>query len=276
MQAMLATLARLVNPARPVRSARLVNLARPAWLVKLASPARLVKLVNVASRRKNLAVVRLGVTRRRGGGALAAAGGATVQWVKAGKSAHAGRVIITLVFAALVAAAPSITAGAVAGDRLTLQTLLAEFLRCASAATDRGPCDSFVGRALKRVYGIRDFEQPAGSDRFLSAERIAALVAASPDWVTLGNAADQDALDEARAYAGDGYAVLAVKSGHPGGHVALVLPGPLTASGSWKLNVPRSASFFLDRAQGSYVGKPLSFAFSSAAGVKLYGHDAGR
>ncbi len=70
-------------------------------------------------------------------------------------------------------------------------------------------------------------------------------------------------LTQAQQLANEKKAVVAVyQNANSVGHVALVLPGNLEASGSWGLSVPNAASFFLPEPSRSFVNKGLSFAFT--------------
>ena len=92
----------------------------------------------------------------------------------------------------------------------------------------------------------------------------------------LGKASEQKTLTEAQGYANVKKAVIAVYETSSGsGHVAFILPGTLTASGSWGLNCPNSASFLLNKPSSSYVSQPLSFAFNAQLKDKvlLYGRN---
>lgn len=154
--------------------------------------------------------------------------------------------------------------------------MLSQFLSCQTPIDDRSPCNFFLGRALKRVYGITDFDIPGVPDSFLSANAIADKVAA-PDsnWTLLGTANVQDALDQAQGYANLKKPVIAAykSSGH--GHVCLILPGTMQLSSTWKTLVPNSASFSLDDPSHAYVGGLLSRAFGpdKRPQVKLYGRN---
>jgi hypothetical protein len=152
-----------------------------------------------------------------------------------------------------------------------VEAMLHEFMTCQSPIDDVSPCNRFVGRALKRIYNIDDFTKPNGE--FMTANEIAGAVAASGNWTKLGNASDQKALNEAQGYANVKKAIIAVSSGSPHGHVAIILPGSQTQSGSWGLKVPNSASFFLNKPDKSYIGKPLSFAWTTPNGVSIYGRN---
>jgi hypothetical protein len=135
------------------------------------------------------------------------------------------------------------------------------------------PCNVFLAKALKLLFGIADFELPGLPDEFLVANDIARYVAAHPDqWTLLGSASSQMALDRAQTYANLNAPVIAVYVSDPHGHVAVVLPGSLQYSGQWNLHAPNSASVFLNKPHKSYVGLRLSNAFqvSDLPKVKLY------
>ncbi len=138
------------------------------------------------------------------------------------------------------------------------------------AMSDSTACNWFVGRGLQSGFGLNDFTPQGGG--WKNANAIAAHVAASADWSYLGAASDQQVLKAAGEAASAGSAVIAVATGNPHGHVALILGGPLSASGGWGRQVPNSASFFLHKAASSYVGCKLSYAFASSQGVKIYKH----
>jgi hypothetical protein len=135
------------------------------------------------------------------------------------------------------------------------------------------PCNVFLAKALKLLFGIADFELPGLPDEFLAANDIARYVASHPDqWTLLGSASSQVALDRAQTYANLNTPVIAVYVSDPHGHVAVVLPGSLEYSGQWNMHAPNSASVFLNRPHKSYVGLRLSNAFqaSDLPRVKLY------
>src|SRR5262252_5947676 len=70
-----------------------------------------------------------------------------------------------------------------------MQRMLQEFLACKAPIDDKSPCNVFLGRALKLVYNIADFDLPGQPDTFLSANEIANKVAsANSNWTLLGTA----------------------------------------------------------------------------------------
>lgn len=156
-----------------------------------------------------------------------------------------------------------------------LESMLYEFMSCGGPTASNTPCNEFLAKALVRVYSIHDFDKPEG--RFMLADEIANYVSLTPDkWTLLGKASDQKALDEAQGYANLKKPVIAVYSSSTGsGHVVLILPGSQTASGSWGLKCPNSASFFINKPEKAYISKPLSFAFDAGlkSQVLLYGRN---
>lgn len=128
-------------------------------------------------------------------------------------------------------------------------------------------CRSFLAQSVEHIYGIKDF----GSDaNFASAAEIGKRVSTDATWEHIGSASDPEVLKKAVSSANCGQAVLAVMTADAGGHVAMILPGAMSPSGGWKMDVPNSASFFMNNPAKSYTGKPLSFAFASPNGIEIY------
>jgi hypothetical protein len=151
--------------------------------------------------------------------------------------------------------------------------MLSEFLACQTPIDDRSPCNYFLARAAKRVYGVDDFLK--STDTPMSANEIAFFVASDSKWTSLGKCDFQYNLDQAQGYANLKKPVIAVYSSQPHGHVALVLPGSSATSKTWQLKVPNSASFPLDNPGNAYVGGPLSKAFAAdkKEAVALFGRN---
>ena len=158
--------------------------------------------------------------------------------------------------------ADSITAtGRWRGD---VETKLWQFLRSHGLGT-HSPCNVFLAKALKLLFGVADFETPNLPGTFLQANDIARYVSKHPEqWTLLGPASNQVALERAQAYANLNTPVIAVYESSPHGHVAVILPGNLRYSLQWNLQAPNSASVFLDRPYKSYVGLMLSNAFQAS------------
>ncbi|MBT1689939.1 hypothetical protein [Dawidia soli] len=123
-------------------------------------------------------------------------------------------------------------------------------------------CNKLQGETLNTVYKVNDFfSQKAG--RYMTVSEVAGFLKQSGSWTALGPAYLQETLSQAQQAANENKAVVAVyQNASAVGHVALILPGELEASGSWGLNVPNTASFFLPDPGRSFVAKGLSFAFT--------------
>ena len=129
---------------------------------------------------------------------------------------------------------------------------------------DVSPCNYFASNVLYKGWGINDF---GSTDKHKLANEMLDYVNNSSDWVHLGNGDSQETLNKAQELANDGYPVYAISSGKPNGHVAIIIPGSLSPSGAWKLNVPNSASFRLNKPRdqnSTYIGKMLSYSWVAA------------
>ena len=137
-----------------------------------------------------------------------------------------------------------------------------KFLDCTS--TGEGAletCGVYTGESLSTVYQLKDFYSES-LGRYLVATEIAKFLKDNKQWSVLGHGYEQTALTEAQKYANERKAVVAVYLNEQGlGHTALILPGELQPSGSWRMRVPNSSSFFASEPDKSYVGKGLSYAF---------------
>ncbi|HLW52340.1 MAG TPA: hypothetical protein VKW06_05820 [Candidatus Angelobacter sp.] len=128
-------------------------------------------------------------------------------------------------------------------------------------------CRITLAQAMEQIYGVKDF---GSGSRYMTPAEITKKVSGDTSWEHVGNASDQNALKTAQSSANCGKAVIAVLASDTGGHVALILPGAVSPSGMWKLDVPKSASFFTHSPSKSFAGKPLSFSFPSPQNVELY------
>lgn len=155
------------------------------------------------------------------------------------------------------------------------RAMVAEFMRCKEAIDDRTPCNVFVKNVLKGVFNIADF-----SGFPVLANEISDYLANNPGlWEHLGNGSSQQALTLAQAEANNGNPVIAVwKNPNPAkpGHVAIIILGTLTYSGTWGRFVPNAAQtrlgdFFGDTS-GVWIGRPLSNSFggNKAPRVDIY------
>jgi hypothetical protein len=128
-------------------------------------------------------------------------------------------------------------------------------------------CRAALAEAMEHVYGVKDF---GAESKYMTPPEIGKRVAADSNWEHVGSASDQNALKSAQSSANCGKAVLAVLASDTGGHVAMILPGPLAHSGVWKLDVPNSASFFTHNPSKSFAGKPLSYSFPNPQNIEIY------
>lgn len=132
---------------------------------------------------------------------------------------------------------------------------------------DAAPCRGFVAEALHRVFGLNDFVAGEG---YLSMSGVAEKIRrAGSDWREIGSATSQSTLDQAQRSANDGQPVLAIYRDAGFDHIALILPGDSTASKSWKRRMPNAASIIGTGAEHSFLGAPLSYAFSSTKAEKV-------
>lgn len=126
------------------------------------------------------------------------------------------------------------------------------------------PCSKFTGESVNKIYKVNDFYSDE-LKRYLTNTEITKSLEENSHWKKLGFGLSQESLTEAQNSANSKKAVVAVFSDDNGiGHVAIILPGSLTPSGSWGLNVPNSASFFMNSPSRSYTGKSISYAFTKS------------
>ncbi len=139
---------------------------------------------------------------------------------------------------------------------------LAQFKGCENKAAEGiHSCNNFIGNMLPTVYQINDFYSKT-LGRHMRVIEISDYLHSSNQWILLGRGYEQKALNEAQQYANAKKAVVAIYVDEAGiGNVSLILPGTLRPSGSWKLQVPNSASFFLSDPEKSYMDKGLSYSF---------------
>lgn len=140
---------------------------------------------------------------------------------------------------------------------------------CHSTKSNLAPrdCARFAGEVLTQVYRAQSF---AAQGTRPSNNTIARTVRdARSGWTRLGTAADQGALEAAQREANRGRAVIATMPAGGQDHVAIILPGALQYSSTWRLKVPRTAITFMGNPKRSFFGKPISFGFSLAKGRDL-------
>jgi hypothetical protein len=147
-----------------------------------------------------------------------------------------------------------------------LEKIQQDYDACKSLETDDRECNQFTAEAICRFYEIEDFKKDENYIDYSAIKDVVTLNGGM--WEPLGLATDQDVLNLAQDNANNVKATIAfdpLKSDH----VAVILPGKMQQSGSWKLNVPNSASFFVHKPE-SYIDKGLSYSFSSPEGIILY------
>jgi hypothetical protein len=137
---------------------------------------------------------------------------------------------------------------------------------CAGGA-DPDACRYFPARALARLYGLAEL---CSGDRCMTSPQIAAKVAAGGEWSLLGAASDQKVLTRAQDMAVGGLPVIAVQAAGDTGLVAIVMPGKLFPSQSWKHGVPIAVGTRVDRPELSVYNKGLNFLFRDPTKVTLY------
>jgi len=149
-----------------------------------------------------------------------------------------------------------------------LSTTIAYFKQCKAEATDRNDCRNSITKMITEFYNIGDFRAKDGG--FVVYDSIQPIVKQSNDWTKLGAANDQEALNKAQKAANAGKATIAIDISQTYGQVAMIIPGKLTTSGSWKLKVPNAAALVNYDASKSFMNKSLSYAFKSAENIVLY------
>lgn len=141
-----------------------------------------------------------------------------------------------------------------------LKNSLQQFLTC-QRTQDEQACAKYLGESLQTVYKIKDFYSPK-LGRYMKAGEIATYLKETKQWTKAGHAYEQNVLKLAQDQANSKKAVVAVYMNQEGiGHVVVITPGELQRSGSWGLDVPNAASFFLTQPDKSFVDKSLAFAF---------------
>ncbi|MDA7803325.1 hypothetical protein N8987_01950 [Crocinitomix sp.] len=147
-----------------------------------------------------------------------------------------------------------------------LEKIQADYDHCKRSETDEMECNQFTAKALCRFYEIEDFKK---KDVFVSYREIKDVVTLNGGaWKAIGIATNQEDLIAAQLNANDTKATIAFDP-TKSNHVAIILPGEMSKSGAWGLEVPNSASFFVHKPE-SYINKGLSYSFSSPEGIILY------
>ncbi|EDP97944.1 hypothetical protein KAOT1_12042 [Kordia algicida OT-1] len=149
-----------------------------------------------------------------------------------------------------------------------LATTIAYFKNCKANAETRNDCRNSITKMISEFYTIDDFKNE--NNEYVIYDSIQPIIKKSDTWVQLGNANDQEALNKAQQAANDGKATLAIDVSESYGQVAMIIPGKLTNSGSWKLKVPNAAALVNYSADKSFMDKSLSYAFKSTENIVLF------
>lgn len=149
-----------------------------------------------------------------------------------------------------------------------LSTTIAYFKNCKENSTNRNDCRNSITKMISEFYKIDDFKNVNGD--YVIYDSIQPIVMKGSTWVKLGKASKQEALNKAQEAANDGNATIAIDVSESYGQVAMIIPGKLTHSGSWKLKVPNTAALVNYDASKSFAGKSLSYAFKSTENIVLY------
>ncbi|MEM7549154.1 MAG: hypothetical protein AAF363_05760 [Bacteroidota bacterium] len=144
-----------------------------------------------------------------------------------------------------------------------LSAQLESFYNCRGGSDDLSKCNEIISESLQKAYNINDFNS-GESGGYMSFNEILAYVKSSDQWQSIGPGYEQASLKQAQDVANSKKAVIAIYEGSENGHIAFVLPGELQTSGSWGMSVPNSASFFTAKPEKSFVGKSLSYAFTTS------------
>jgi hypothetical protein len=176
-------------------------------------------------------------------------------------------IFMVAVFVCLLAANGAVVAGNTTWDR-NAAWLEEQINHCASG-NDEDACRYFPARALARLFGLAEF---CSGGNCMNAAEIATKVAAGGEWSLLGPATDQKILNQAQDMAIGGLAVIAVRVWDDMGLVAIVMPGKLFPSQTWKHEVPIATGARVDKPSASTYGKGLNFLFADPSKVTLYVH----
>ncbi len=158
--------------------------------------------------------------------------------------------------------------------KIPIEDVFHEFMSCKDTTSDKLGCKTYPAKALCGVYEITDFVDPNVPTNYVEINEIINVINASGYWGLLGDADDQEVLDQAQQYANTGVAVIAVNTKKEHGNVAIILPGEQSPSGSWGgLNCPNSASFFMKGHKNSYIHKGLNYAWKKPKDIQIFARD---
>ncbi len=153
-------------------------------------------------------------------------------------------------------------------NKVAIETLLEEFEACKEASEDRNSCKHFTAEAICKYNGISDFELEDGS--YTHYDELLDEIVTSPHWSFLGDANNQETLDNAQDLANRGYPVVCIDTKGSSHFIVLIIEGEMEKSSKWDLNCPNSAAFFPRSRPESYINKTLNYAFKKPKGLEIF------
>lgn len=151
---------------------------------------------------------------------------------------------------------------------ITREEVYNQFIDCKATTEDKHGCKEYVAMLIDAQYGISDFDM---GDSYLPYDELIGVINSSDKWVNIGFANDQDVLAKAQEYSNDGRAVLVMNPDKPG--IAIIMPGELTHSSGWELDVPNCAFLHMKKPEKSFLDNTLAYAFGKAKGLMVYARD---
>ncbi len=156
-----------------------------------------------------------------------------------------------------------------------LQNHIVDFQSCNSSNEENAKCFQQIGKALHSLYKMNDFYS-RDKNRYMTVSEINDYLENNTQWKLLGKGYDQAVLEQAQNLANKKRAVIAIYLNEERlGQLAYILPGDMTASGSWGLKVPNSGAFNASAPEKSYKDKGLSYSFPRRliTNVQIYTRD---
>ncbi len=147
-----------------------------------------------------------------------------------------------------------------------LEEIEADYNACKINESEDRECNHFTAEAICRFYEIDDFKTEGGYVSYRDIKDLVTLNGGA--WKPIGVATNQEDLDLAQENANNAKATIAFDP-TKSNHVSIILPGNKQKSGSWGLEAPNSASYFVHK-QECYFNKGLSYSYSSPEGIILY------
>jgi len=122
-------------------------------------------------------------------------------------------------------------------------------------------CSKGVATVFNHLFGKTDLNNK-------SANNIVYYLRDSPEWEQITGTL-QEKLTKVQNLANEGWFVVAGKTESGSGHVAVIVPGTLTPSYSWKADVPAAFDTGINK---RWSGKPLSNSWraSDSGGVEFF------